>query len=90
MLCSADVRPLTFALVVLLLASVVPAKAALWPSAVLRVERDLHSSDVELRRRAAQSLRDLPKASGARLASAALDDADVGRTADGARRLFEL
>ncbi|MEI9940477.1 MAG: HEAT repeat domain-containing protein [Pseudomonadota bacterium] len=70
-------RPLTFALIVLLLASSVPAKAALWPSAVLRVERDLHSQDVDVRRRAAQTLRDLPRASGARLASAALDDVDV-------------
>ncbi|MEI9950928.1 MAG: HEAT repeat domain-containing protein [Pseudomonadota bacterium] len=71
-------RPSTFALIVLLLASAVPAKAALWPSAVQRIERDLHSQDVDVRRRAAQALRDLPKASGARLASAALDDSDVG------------
>ena len=71
-------RPSTFALIVLLLTGAVPGRAALWPSAVLRVERELHSPDVEARRRAAQSLRDLPKSSGARLASAALDDADVG------------
>ncbi|HEY0467981.1 MAG TPA: HEAT repeat domain-containing protein, partial [Polyangiaceae bacterium] len=68
----------TFALIVLFLATAVPANAALWPSAVQRVERDLHSQDVDVRRRAAQSLRDLPKGSGARLASAALDDSDVG------------
>jgi cellulose synthase operon protein C len=72
------VRPSTFALIALLLVSAVPAKAALWPSSVLRIERDLHSQDVDVRRRAAQALRDLPKASGARLASAALDDTDVG------------
>jgi len=77
-LCSRGVRPSTFALIVLLLAGAAPARAALWPSAVLRIERDLHSQDVEARRRAAQSLRDLPNSSGARLASAALDDADVG------------
>jgi HEAT repeat protein len=71
------VRPSTLALIVLLLASAVPAKAALWPSSVLRIERDLHSQDVDVRRRAAQSLRDLPRASGVRLASAALDDLDV-------------
>ncbi|HKO46161.1 MAG TPA: hypothetical protein VJV79_00470, partial [Polyangiaceae bacterium] len=70
-------RPPTSALIVLLFALAVPAKAALWPSAVLRVERDLHSQDVDVRRRAAQALRDLPKTSGARLASAALDDSDV-------------
>ncbi|HEY3253825.1 MAG TPA: HEAT repeat domain-containing protein [Polyangiaceae bacterium] len=70
-------RPSTLALIVLLLASAVPAKAALWPSSVLRIERDLHSQDVDVRRRAAQSLRDLPRASGVRLASAALDDLDV-------------
>jgi HEAT repeat protein len=43
----------------------------------MRAERDLHSPDVDVRRRAAQSLRDLPAPSSARLASAALDDADV-------------
>ena len=67
----------TLALLVLLLTSGVPAKAALWPSAVQRVERDLHSPEVDVRRRAAQALRDLPKGSAARLASAALDDSDV-------------
>jgi len=71
------VRPSTLALIVLLLVSGAPANAALWPSAALRIERDLHSQDVDVRRRAALALRDLPKASGARLASAALDDSDV-------------
>ncbi|HET7541612.1 MAG TPA: HEAT repeat domain-containing protein, partial [Polyangiaceae bacterium] len=70
-------RPSTFVLIACLLASAVPAKAALWPSAALRIERDLHSQDVDVRRRAAQALGDLPKGSRARLASAALDDADV-------------
>lgn len=77
MLCSRHVRLSTLALLVLLLTSGVPAKAALWPSAVQRVERDLHSPEVDVRRRAAQALRDLPKGSAARLASAALDDSDV-------------
>jgi len=76
-LCSRCVRLSTLALIVLLLTSAVPARAALWPSAVQRIERDLHSQDLDVRRRAAQSLRDLPKGSGARLASAALDDADL-------------
>ena len=78
MLCSGCVRLSTFTtLIALLVAASAPAKAALWPSAVVRVERELHSPDMELRRRAAQSLRDLPKASGARLAGVALDDSDV-------------
>jgi HEAT repeat protein len=71
------VRPSTFALIGLLLTASLPAQAVLWPSAVLRVERDLHSQDVDVRRRAAQSLRDLPSGSGTRLASVALDDADI-------------
>jgi len=71
------VRLPTLALIFSLLASAVPANGALWPSAVQRVERDLHSQDVDVRRRAALELRDLPKGSGARLASAALDDADI-------------
>ena len=72
-----QVRPSTLALIVISLASAAPAGAALWPSVVLRVERDLHNQDVDVRRRAALALRDLPKASGTRLASAALDDSDV-------------
>ena len=71
------VRPSTSALIGLLLVASVPARAALWPSSALRVEKDLHSQDVEVRRRAAQALRDLPSSSAARLASAALDDGDV-------------
>ena len=70
-------RPSTFALIGLLLTASLPAQAVLWPSSVLRVERDLHSQDVDVRRRAALSLRDLPSGSGSRLASLALDDADV-------------
>jgi HEAT repeat protein len=71
------VRPSSFALIGFLLTASLPAQAVLWPSAVQRVERDLHSQDVDVRRRAAQSLRDLPSASGTRLASLALDDADI-------------
>lgn len=76
-LCSGGVRLSTFALTVLFLACAPPAKAVLWPSTVARVERELHNSDVDVRRRAAQTLRELPKASGSRLASSALDDADL-------------
>ena len=77
MLCSAGVRPATFALIGLLLTSSPSARAALWPSAVQRVERDLHSQELDVRRRAAQSLRDLPPSSALRLSRAALDDADI-------------
>ncbi|HEY4106691.1 MAG TPA: HEAT repeat domain-containing protein, partial [Polyangiaceae bacterium] len=70
-------RRSTFALFAFLCCSSLPAKAVLWPSAVQRVERQLHAADAETRRRAAQSLRDLPSASGARLSRAALDDSDV-------------
>src|SRR4051812_39151798 len=79
-LCCTGVRPSTLALAGLfaLCASAgVPAAAAVWPSAVLRAERELHSQDVDVRRRAAQSLRDLPASSSVRLARAALEDADV-------------
>jgi len=71
------VRPSTFALIGLLLSASLPAQAVLWPSSVLRIERDLHSQDADVRRRAAHSLRDLPSGSGSRLASLALDDADL-------------
>ncbi|MEO8903336.1 MAG: HEAT repeat domain-containing protein [Polyangiaceae bacterium] len=73
-------RPSTFTLIgtlALALTASLPAQAVLWPSAVLRVERDLRSAEVGVRRRAAQSLRELPPSSATRLASAALDDADV-------------
>jgi cellulose synthase operon protein C len=74
------VRPSSLALICFFALSVmasVPAQGAVWPSAVLRAERELHSPDVDVRRRAAQSLRELPASSSARLARAALDDADV-------------
>ena len=77
MLCCRCVRPCSFALIGLLLTSTPSAKAALWPSSVARVERDLHSQEVEVRRHAAQSLRELPASSGARLSGAALGDPDV-------------
>ncbi len=70
-------RPSTLLLIGLLLTSSARAQAALWPSSVLRVERDLQSQDVEVRRRAAQLLRDLPASSAARLAGRALDDSDL-------------
>ncbi len=70
-------RRSTFALIALLLSSSLPAKAVLWPSAIQRVEHDLGAQDVEVRRRAAQSLRDLPASSGTRLSRVALADADI-------------
>jgi hypothetical protein len=66
------VRRSTFAFIGLLCSLSLPARAALWPSTVQRIERDLHAPEVEVRRRAAQLLRDLPHNSGARLARAAL------------------
>src|SRR5450755_1301244 len=77
MLCWASVRRPTFALIGLLCSLSLPARAVLWPSTVQRIERELHAPEVEVRRRAAQVLRDLPQSSGARLARAALDDSDV-------------
>src|SRR5260221_7856072 len=79
MLCWAGVRRSTFAFLGLLLSlsSSEPARAVLWPSTVQRIERELHGPEVEVRRRAAQALRDLPQSSGARLSRAALDDSDV-------------
>jgi HEAT repeat protein len=71
------VRPSTLLLIGLLLLPSLSAEAAFWPSAVLSVEHDLHSQDSDVRRRAAQTLRDLPASSGARLARVALVDSDV-------------
>jgi cellulose synthase operon protein C len=81
MLCWSGVRRLTFALIGSLLgfsfSLSLPARAVLWPSTIERIERELQAPDAPERRRAAQSLRELPQSSGARLARAALDDADV-------------
>jgi HEAT repeat protein len=81
MLCSSGVRRLTLALFGSLLGVSVclssPARAVLWPSTIQRIERELHAPEVEVRRRAAQALRELPQSSGARLARAALDDGDI-------------
>src|SRR4051812_45112880 len=71
------VRCPTLALIGFLCCLSLPARAVLWPSTVQRIERELHAPDVEVRRRAAQLLRDLPHGSGTRLSRAALDDSDV-------------
>lgn len=73
-------RPPSLALIGFLALSLTASGAAsgsVWPSAALRVERELHSPDVDVRRRAAQGLRELPASSSARLARGALDDSDV-------------
>lgn len=77
MLSWSGVRRSTFALIAVLVCSSLPAKAVLWPSTIQHIEQDLHAQDVEVRRRAAQSLRDLPASTGVRLSRAALDDADI-------------
>jgi HEAT repeat protein len=77
MLCWSGVRRPTFALIGFLCCLSLPARAVLWPSTVQRIERELHAPEVDVRRRAAQTLRDLPESAGARLARAALDDSDV-------------
>jgi len=71
------VRRSTLALIASLLCSSLPAEAVLWPSTIAHIEHDLHAPDVDVRRRAAQSLRDLPASTGSRLSRAALDDSDV-------------
>ncbi len=70
-------RRSTFALIAVLVCSSLPAKAVLWPSTIQHIAQDLRAPDVEVRRRAAQALRDLPASSGVRLSRAALDDADI-------------
>jgi HEAT repeat protein len=54
-----------------------PALAVVWPTAVQKVEKELVAEDVQVRRRAAQRLRELPLAAARRLADRALDDPDV-------------
>ena len=53
------------------------ARAAIWPSAVTRAERELASSDVGARLAAVTALADLPRASARRLLLRALDDTDA-------------
>jgi cellulose synthase operon protein C len=51
-------------------------RAAIWPSATRRAERELSSSDVAARQAAVAALSDLPRASARRLLLRALDDVD--------------
>jgi cellulose synthase operon protein C len=55
---------------------VADARAAIWPSATRRAERELSSSDVAVRQSAVASLSELPRASARRLLLRALDDVD--------------
>jgi HEAT repeat protein len=61
------------------------ASASIWPSAAARVERELRQEDPELRRRAAESIADLPGGAARRLLDIALADqnADVRLAAAG-------
>ena len=52
------------------------ARAAIWPSATRRAERELSSSDVAARQVAVAALSELPRASARRLLLRALDDVD--------------
>ncbi|HEY2409626.1 MAG TPA: HEAT repeat domain-containing protein [Polyangiaceae bacterium] len=70
-------RRLAGLLLALILFDSASARAVIWPSAVEQVAKDLASHDATIRRRAAETLRTLPESAGKRLASAALDDADV-------------
>lgn len=54
-----------------------PASALLWPSEVVRIERELSSSEVAVRRRAAHQLRELPEKVAARAVLRALADDDL-------------
>jgi HEAT repeat protein len=53
-----------------------PARAAIWPSAVARAERDLGASDASVRLAAVDAVSELPRAAARRLLLRALDDAD--------------
>ena len=64
-------------LVALLALGSVPARAAIWPSAVRRAESDLAASDPAARLAAVVALSELPRASARRLLLRALDDVDA-------------
>ncbi len=53
------------------------ARAAIWPSAARRAERELSSSDATARQAAVASLSELPRSSARRLLLRALDDVDA-------------
>lgn len=64
-------------IVALVWATAASVGAATWPTAIERVERAASSSDVSLRRQAAQALRDLPPSSVRRVLPALLKDPDA-------------
>ncbi|MES1183837.1 MAG: HEAT repeat domain-containing protein [Myxococcales bacterium] len=68
---------LGFVLGALLALSGSDARAAIWPSATRRAERELASSDVAARQAAVASLSELPRAAARRLLLRALDDTDA-------------
>jgi len=60
-----------------LLSVSVPARGFIWPSESARIERELESSDVAVRRRAARQLRELPQKAAERAVVKALSDEDL-------------
>ncbi len=70
-------RRLRFALTACLLLSASSAGAFVWPNAAERVEKELGSSDVGARRKAAQRLGQLPESVARRLVLVALEDPDA-------------
>jgi len=60
----------------LVLLSGAGARAAIWPSAVARAERDLAASEVTVRLAAVEAATELPRAAARRVLLRALDDAD--------------
>src|SRR6187551_3397428 len=65
------------ALTALLALHAADARAAIWPSATRRAERELSSSDAAARQAAVAALSDLPRAAARRLLLRALDDVDA-------------
>jgi HEAT repeat protein len=66
-------------LAALVLLTVSPAGASIWPSAAARIERELRLEDPVARRKAAEAIAELPRGPGRRLLDLALSDpnADV-------------
>jgi cellulose synthase operon protein C len=72
-------RPWRASLALLALFAVTPARASIWPSAAARIERELKLEDPAARRKAAESIAELPRGPARRLLDVALADpsADV-------------
>ncbi len=71
------VRRLGFTVLASALLVAAPAAGFVWPNTVVRVEKQLKSHDVAVRRQAAARLVELPAAVARKLVPAALEDADA-------------